>query len=71
MKIIHGPGRHLPPDLLTDEEEPEEMLENPPGQLGVLVETQVHPVFALRQRDVAGVASSELRARVAGGLVES
>ena len=49
MKIIHGPGRHLPPDLLTNKEEPEEMLENPLGQLGVLVETQVHPVLTLRQ----------------------
>ena len=49
MKIIHGPGRHLPPDLLTNEEEPEEVVKNPPGQLGILVETQVHPVLTLWQ----------------------
>ena len=49
MKIIYGPGRHLPPDLLTNEEEPEEVVKNPPGQLGILVETQVHPVLTLWQ----------------------
>ena len=60
MEIIHGPGCHLPPDLLTSKEESEEMLENLLGQLGVPVVAPVHPILTLRQPDAAGMASSEL-----------